>query len=68
MYKRAGGLVRVLREFCMVQSEVWKVMADLRRNAFGTPMFSQHPDAGYCTNPGMDHGVNIEQCQRGCLL
>jgi hypothetical protein len=46
MYKRAGGLVRVLREFCMVQREVWKVMADLRRNAFGTPMFSQRPDRG----------------------
>jgi hypothetical protein len=41
--------VRVLKEFCAVQSEVWKVIADLRWKAFGTPMFSQRPDTGYAT-------------------
>jgi hypothetical protein len=31
----------------MVQSKVWEVMADVAQTAFGTPMFSQRPDAGY---------------------
>jgi biotin operon repressor len=35
------------REFCVVESEVWKVITNLRWKAFGTPIFSQRPDAGY---------------------
>lgn len=31
----------------MAQSKVWEVMADLAQTAFGTPMFSRRPDAGY---------------------
>jgi hypothetical protein len=46
IYRRAIALERVLIEFCVMQSEVWKVMADLRWKAFGTPMFSQRPDTG----------------------
>ena len=38
---------KVLKEFHMVRSEAWEVMADLVRIAFGTPMFSQRPDRGY---------------------
>jgi hypothetical protein len=39
----------MLRESFMVQSEAWKVMADLMQTAFGTPMFSQRPDMGYAS-------------------
>lgn len=31
---------KVLKESCMVRNELWEVMADLMRTAFGTPMFS----------------------------
>ena len=40
-------LERSMRVSYMLPSEVWKVIADLRRKAFGTPMFSQRPEAGY---------------------
>jgi len=38
---------KVLKEFHMVRSEAWEVMADLVRIASGTPIFSQPPDRGY---------------------
>jgi hypothetical protein len=31
----------------MVQSKMWEVSAGFKQMAFGTPMFSQRPDAGY---------------------
>jgi hypothetical protein len=40
-------LEKVLKELCAVRSKVWELAADLMRTAFGTPMFSQRPDAGY---------------------
>jgi len=50
MYERLIALKRMLGEACVVQSEVWEVMGDLTRVAFGTPMFSRRLDAGYCTS------------------
>jgi hypothetical protein len=47
MYDRFIALKRLLGETCVVQSAVWEAMADLMRIAFGTPMFSQHPERGY---------------------
>lgn len=37
----------VLVKSCMDSSVVREVMADHAQMAFGTPMFSQRPDAGY---------------------
>jgi hypothetical protein len=49
MYERLIALKRMLGEACVVQSEVWEVVGDLTRVAFGTPMFSRRLDAGYFT-------------------
>jgi hypothetical protein len=51
MYERLIALKRMLGEACVVQSEVWEVMGDLTRVAFGTPMFSRRLDAGYLRGP-----------------
>jgi hypothetical protein len=46
MYERFIALKRLLGEACVVQSEVWEVMANLKQMAFGRPMFSRRLDAG----------------------
>jgi hypothetical protein len=45
--RRVTILEKVLGELHMVRSVEWEVMADLIRTAFGTPVFSQHPERGY---------------------
>ena len=52
MYEGFIALKRLLGEACAVQSEVWEIMTDLTRMAFGTPMFSRRLDAGYCLCAG----------------
>jgi hypothetical protein len=46
-----------LKELCTVRNEVWELTADLMRTAFGTPMFSQRPDAGYPELSDSDSGT-----------
>jgi hypothetical protein len=40
------ALERMFGEACVVRSEVWEVIANLKWVAFGTPMFSRRLDAG----------------------
>jgi hypothetical protein len=46
-YGRLIALEKMLGEVCVVHSEVWQVMANFKRMALGTPMFSRRLDAGY---------------------
>ena len=47
MYERLIALEKMSGEVCLVRSKVWEVVANLKRMAFGTPMFSRRLDTGY---------------------